>query len=133
MINTVAQGVLGRDRSLSVGQVLRSARVWAWQRNFKSSLLFSRSETAEFDPKAMFSQLLTTFTSTCSPLTIAHQQATTSMFGKHMWPVVGSEHTVMRFYENHLTSSPYKIKYLRKFTFEIGRCQRKNFSDVIIW
>jgi len=28
MINTVAQGVLGRNRSLSVEQVLRSVRIW---------------------------------------------------------------------------------------------------------
>ena len=30
MINTVAQGVLGRNRSLSVDGLLRSARIWAW-------------------------------------------------------------------------------------------------------
>jgi len=37
MINTVAQGVLGRNRSLSVEQVLRSARIWEWQRKYKPS------------------------------------------------------------------------------------------------
>jgi len=37
MINTVAQGVLGRKRSLSVEQVLRYARIWAWQRKYKPS------------------------------------------------------------------------------------------------
>ena len=37
MINTVAQGVLGRNRSLSVEQVLWSARIWAWQRKYKPS------------------------------------------------------------------------------------------------
>ena len=30
MINTVVQGVLGRNRSLSVDGLLRSARTWAW-------------------------------------------------------------------------------------------------------
>ena len=39
MINTVAQGVLGRNRSLSVEQVLRSARIWAWQRKYKPTSL----------------------------------------------------------------------------------------------
>ena len=34
MINTV---VLGHNRSLSVDQVLRSARIWAWQRKYKPS------------------------------------------------------------------------------------------------
>jgi len=34
MINTVAQGVLGRNRSLSVKQVFRSARIRAWQRKY---------------------------------------------------------------------------------------------------
>jgi len=33
MINTVTQGVLGRNRSLSVDGLLRSARIWAWQRS----------------------------------------------------------------------------------------------------
>jgi len=37
MINAVAQRVLGRNRSLSVEQVLRSARIWAWQRKYKPS------------------------------------------------------------------------------------------------
>jgi len=40
MINTVAQGVLGRNRSLSVDGLLRSARIWAfwaWQRKYKPS------------------------------------------------------------------------------------------------
>ena len=37
MINTVAQVVLGRNQSLSVEQVLRSARIWAWQRKYKHS------------------------------------------------------------------------------------------------
>ena len=31
MIYTLAQGVLGRNRSFSVGQVLRSARIWGWR------------------------------------------------------------------------------------------------------
>jgi len=37
MISTVAQGVLGRNRSLSVNGLLRSARIWAWQRKYKPS------------------------------------------------------------------------------------------------
>ena len=37
MISTVAQGVLGCKRSLSVDQVLRSAVIWAWQRKYKPS------------------------------------------------------------------------------------------------
>jgi len=37
MINAVAQGVLGRNRSLSVEQVLRSVRILAWQRKYKHS------------------------------------------------------------------------------------------------
>jgi len=37
MFNTVAQGVLGRNRSLSVDPVFRSARIWAWQRKYKPS------------------------------------------------------------------------------------------------
>jgi len=37
MINTVAQGVLGRNRSLSVDGLLRPARIWAWQRKYKPS------------------------------------------------------------------------------------------------
>jgi len=35
MINTVAQGMLGRNPSLLVDQVLRSARIWSWQRKYK--------------------------------------------------------------------------------------------------
>jgi len=35
MINAVAQEVLGRNRSLSVDGLLRSARIWAWQRKYK--------------------------------------------------------------------------------------------------
>jgi len=34
MINTVAQGVLGRNRSFLVDGLLRSARTWAWQRKY---------------------------------------------------------------------------------------------------
>jgi len=37
MINTVAQGVLGRNRSLSVDGLFRSASIWAWQRKYKPS------------------------------------------------------------------------------------------------
>jgi len=37
MMNTVEQVVLGRNRYLSVEQVLRSARIWAWQRKYKPS------------------------------------------------------------------------------------------------
>jgi len=37
MIDTVVQGVLGRIRSLSVDGLLRSARIWAWQRKYKPS------------------------------------------------------------------------------------------------
>jgi len=37
LINTVAQGVLGRNRSLSVDGLLRSAKIWAWQRKYKPS------------------------------------------------------------------------------------------------
>jgi len=37
MINAVAQGVLGLNESLSVEQVLRSAKIWAWQRKYKPS------------------------------------------------------------------------------------------------
>jgi len=37
MINTVAHGVLGGNRSLLLEQVLRSARIWAWQRKYKPS------------------------------------------------------------------------------------------------
>jgi len=37
MINTVAQGVLGCNRSLSVDGLLRSARTCAWQRKYKPS------------------------------------------------------------------------------------------------
>jgi len=37
VINTTAQGVLGLNQSLSVGRVLRSARIWAWQRKYKPS------------------------------------------------------------------------------------------------
>jgi len=32
MINTVAQGVLGRNWSLSLDGMLRSAKIWTWQR-----------------------------------------------------------------------------------------------------
>ena len=35
MINSVAQGVLGRNWSLSVDGLLRSARIWAWQRKYE--------------------------------------------------------------------------------------------------
>jgi len=35
MINTVAQGVLGRNRSLSMDRLLRSAEIWVWQRKYK--------------------------------------------------------------------------------------------------
>jgi len=34
MINTVAQGVLGRNQSLSVDGMLKSARFWARQRKY---------------------------------------------------------------------------------------------------
>jgi len=37
MINTNAQGVLVRNRSLLVDGLLRSARIWAWQKNYKPS------------------------------------------------------------------------------------------------
>jgi len=43
MINTVAQGVLGRNRSLSVDELLQKSReltsagIWAWQRKYKTS------------------------------------------------------------------------------------------------
>jgi len=37
MINTVAQVVLGRNRSLSVDGLLRSTRIWAWQRKYKTN------------------------------------------------------------------------------------------------
>jgi len=37
MINTVTQVVLGRNPSLPVDQVLRSARFWPWQRKYKPS------------------------------------------------------------------------------------------------
>jgi len=37
MITTVAQGVLGRNWYLSVDGLLRSARIWAWQRKYKPS------------------------------------------------------------------------------------------------
>jgi len=37
MINTVAQEVLGRNQSLSVDGLLRSARTWVWQRKYKPS------------------------------------------------------------------------------------------------
>jgi len=37
MINTVAQGVLCRNRSLSVDGFRRSARTWALQRKYKES------------------------------------------------------------------------------------------------
>jgi len=37
LTNTVAQGVLGRNWSLSVDGLLRSARIWVWQRKYKPS------------------------------------------------------------------------------------------------
>jgi len=37
MIKTVAQGVLGRNWSLSVDQVFRSTGIWAWQRKYQPS------------------------------------------------------------------------------------------------
>jgi len=37
MINICAQGELGRNWSLSVDGLLRSARIWAWQRKYKTS------------------------------------------------------------------------------------------------
>jgi len=44
MINTVAQGVLGRNRSLSVDGLLRSARIWA----MGVGKIFSRGGTRGF-------------------------------------------------------------------------------------
>ena len=38
MTNAVVREVLGLTRSLSVDQVLRSARIWAWQRKYKQQL-----------------------------------------------------------------------------------------------
>jgi len=34
MINTVVQGALGHNRSLLVDGLLRSARIWEWQRKY---------------------------------------------------------------------------------------------------
>jgi len=34
MINAVVQGVLGRNQSFSMGEMLRFARIWALQRKY---------------------------------------------------------------------------------------------------